>query len=91
MKLGLACRWISVFTSERRRSGVAPEKLAVLRRMIVSEEIRTEHNGLQNISRRLILKYGDECGLFLDSEEEILYGDGKASVWGRKRCIGWCW
>ncbi len=63
--------------------GVAPEKLAVLRRMIVSEEIRTEHNGLQNISRRLILKYGDECGLFLDSEE------GKSfTVTAKLRCGG---
>lgn len=49
--------------------GVSAERLATLRRMIVSEEIKTEHNGLQNISRRLILKYGNECGLFIDSEE----------------------
>ena len=49
--------------------GVSPETLAALRRMIVSEEIKTAHNGLQNLCRRIILKYGNGCGLFIDSEE----------------------
>lgn len=49
--------------------GVSPETLAGLRSMIVSEEIKTEHNGLQNLCRRIILKYGNGCGLFIDSEE----------------------
>lgn len=49
--------------------GVSPEGLATLQRMIASEEIKTEHNGLQNLSRRIILKYGNGCGLFIDSEE----------------------
>lgn len=49
--------------------GVSPETLATLRSMIVSEEIKTAHNGLQNLCRRIILKYGNGCGLFIDSEE----------------------
>ena len=49
--------------------GVSPERLETLQRMIVCEEIKTEHNGLQNLSRRIILKYGNGCGLFIDSEE----------------------
>ena len=49
--------------------GVSLETLAALRSMIVSEEIKTEHNGLQNLCRRIILKYGNGCGLFIDSEE----------------------
>lgn len=49
--------------------GVSKEKLDKLQKMIVSEEIRTEHNGLQNLSRRIILEYGENCGLFIDSIE----------------------
>ena len=29
----------------------------------------TEHNGLQNLCRRIILEYGEDCGLFIDSVE----------------------
>ena len=49
--------------------GVPPDTLEVLRKMIVSEGIRTEHNGLQNLSRRIILEYGEGCGLSIDSAE----------------------
>lgn len=49
--------------------GVSGEELEQLRKTIVSEEIMTEHNGLQNLCRRIILKYGEGCGLFIDSVE----------------------
>ncbi|MDF1493854.1 sensor histidine kinase [Caproiciproducens sp. CPB-2] len=49
--------------------GVPVEMLERLQSMIVSEGIKTEHNGLQNLSRRIILEYGEECGLFINSEE----------------------
>lgn len=49
--------------------GVSQEELEQLRMMIVSEEIMTEHNGLQNLCRRIMLEYGEGCGLFIDSVE----------------------
>lgn len=49
--------------------GVSKEELEQLRKMIVSEEIMTEHNGLQNLCRRIMLEYGEGCGLFIDSVE----------------------
>ncbi|HOE56444.1 MAG TPA: histidine kinase [Bacillota bacterium] len=49
--------------------GVSGEELDQLRDTMVSEEIMTEHNGLQNLCRRIILEYGEDCGLFIDSVE----------------------
>lgn len=43
--------------------------LESLRTLLCSEEINTVHNGLQNINRRIILEYGHESGLSLESEE----------------------
>ena len=34
-----------------------------------SEEINIEHNGLQNINRRIRLGYGGDSGLTIDSTE----------------------
>ena len=34
-----------------------------------SGEINTVHNGLQNINRRVILEYGNDSGLSLESQE----------------------
>lgn len=49
--------------------GVSQTELQQLQSMIVSEGVKTEHNGLQNLCRRIILEYGSECGLFIDSIE----------------------
>ncbi|NLO40019.1 MAG: histidine kinase [Ruminiclostridium sp.] len=49
--------------------GVSEEELEQLRKMMVSEKIMTEHNGLQNLCRRIMLEYGEGCGLFIDSVE----------------------
>lgn len=43
--------------------------LESLRSLLRSEAINTAHNGLQNINRRIILEYGHESGLSLESEE----------------------
>lgn len=43
--------------------------LETLRGMLGREEIDTAHNGLQNISRRIMLEYGHESGMSVDSDE----------------------
>jgi sensor histidine kinase YesM len=43
--------------------------LASLRCSLETEEILTEHIGLRNINRRIILEYGRESGMQLDSME----------------------
>ena len=37
--------------------------------MLASEEIKTEHNGLQNLARRIVLEYGEGSGMSIDSME----------------------
>lgn len=49
--------------------GVSKVELEQLREMMVSKEIMTEHNGLQNLCRRIMLEYGEGCGLSIDSVE----------------------
>ena len=44
--------------------------LETLRGILGREEIDTTHNGLQNINRRIILEYGQESGISLDSRED---------------------
>ena len=46
--------------------------LETLRGILRQEEIDTTHNGLQNINRRIVLEYGQESGIRVDSQE----GDG---------------
>lgn len=43
--------------------------LETLRGILSREEIDTSHNGLQNISRRIMLEYGHESGMHVDSQE----------------------
>ena len=43
--------------------------LESIRNLLRSNEINTVHNGLQNINRRVILEYGQESGLSIESEE----------------------
>jgi len=49
--------------------GLPAKQLHELRQAMVSEGVRTEHNGLQNLCRRILLEYGKGCGLFIESEE----------------------
>ena len=43
--------------------------LETLRSLLKSEEAATAHNGLLNIHRRIVLEYGENSGLWVDSEE----------------------
>ncbi|MDD3252824.1 MAG: histidine kinase [Lachnospiraceae bacterium] len=49
--------------------GVPRAMLETLRAMVNSAERHTEHNGLQNVARRLTLEYGEESCIFIDSAE----------------------
>lgn len=49
--------------------GVPRATLETLRTIICSEQLYTEHNGLQNLARRLMLEYGANSGLFVDSAD----------------------
>lgn len=49
-------------------TGVSPEELKVLQQRIAAETIETAQCGLQNIARRIVLKYGSDCGLFIKSK-----------------------
>lgn len=43
--------------------------LEQLRDILRSDEVNIEHNGLQNINRRIWLGYGGDSGLTIDSTE----------------------
>lgn len=57
------------FLVEDNGGGVDGPTLDGLREMLRSEEINIEHNGLQNINRRIRLGYGGDSGLRIDSTE----------------------
>lgn len=57
------------FSVKDNGGGVKEETLAQLRELLQSEEINIEHNGLQNINRRIRLGYGGDSGLTVDSTE----------------------
>lgn len=50
--------------------GQPKSTLETLRGLLSRKEIHTVHNGLQNIHRQILLEYGHESGIFLESEEE---------------------
>lgn len=58
-----------VLAVEDNGPGVPRTTLETLRTMLASEEIKTEHNGLQNLARRIVLEYGDGSGMNIDSME----------------------
>ena len=58
-----------VLTVEDNGPGVPRTTLETLRTMLASEEIKTEHNGLQNLARRIVLEYGEGSGMSIDSME----------------------
>lgn len=47
--------------------------LETLRGMLGQEKIMTKHNGLQSINRRIMLEYGKDSGLSLESEENEMF------------------
>lgn len=49
--------------------GVPRATLETLRAILRSEELKTEHNGLQNLARRIVLEYGDNSEMTIDSRE----------------------
>ena len=49
--------------------GVDETMLEQLRDILRSDEVNIEHNGLQNINRRIWLGYGGDSGLTIDSTE----------------------
>ena len=57
------------FSVKDNGGGVEEETLVQLRELLQSEEINIEHNGLQNINRRIRLGYGGDSGLTIDSTE----------------------
>lgn len=64
------CEWEYLFLSVTDDGpGVSKQELEQLREMMASKEIMTEHNGLQNLYRRIVLEYGEDCGLFISSVE----------------------
>ena len=60
------CLYLSV---EDNGPGVPRATLETLRAMLRSEELKTEHNGLQNLARRIVLEYGDNSEMTIDSRE----------------------
>ena len=57
------------FTVEDNGGGVDETMLEHLRDILRSDEVNIEHNGLQNINRRIWLGYGGDSGLTIDSTE----------------------
>lgn len=56
-------------TVEDNGGGVDETMLEQLRDILRSDEVNIEHNGLQNINRRIWLGYGGDSGLTIDSTE----------------------
>ena len=57
------------FALEENGRGVDETMLEQLRDILRSDEVNIEHNGLQNINRRIWLGYGGDSGLTIDSTE----------------------
>lgn len=57
------------FTVEDNGGGVDETMLEQLRDILRSDEVNIEHNGLQNINRRIWLGYGGDSRLTIDSTE----------------------
>ena len=59
----------AIITVEDNGGGVDETMLEQLRDILRSDEVNIEHNGLQNINRRIWLGYGGDSGLTIDSTE----------------------
>ncbi|MFC4600891.1 sensor histidine kinase [Cohnella hongkongensis] len=70
---------ISVFTDDGRLvlevaddgQGMTEERLEQVNRILASRENTTEHIGLYNVHRRLVLLYGEEYGIRIESEPGV--------------------
>ena len=62
-------QYLRNFTVEDNGGGVDETMLEQLRDILRSDEVNIEHNGLQNINRRIWLGYGGDSGLTIDSTE----------------------
>lgn len=61
-----------IFQVKDDGSGMTEEELAAIKNILEKPENLTKHIGLYNIHRRLVLLYGDDYGLNIDST----YGEG---------------
>lgn len=58
-----------MLTVEDNGPGVPQTTLETSRTMLTPEEIKTEHDGLQNLARKIVLEYGEGSGMSIDSME----------------------
>ena len=57
-----------IFSCEDDGAGMTPQQLNDIRRRLQQKENKEGHLGLYNIHRRIQLMYGEEYGIFLESE-----------------------
>ena len=57
-----------IFSCEDDGAGITPQQLKDIRRRLQQKENKEGHLGLYNIHRRIQLMYGEEYGIFLESE-----------------------
>lgn len=57
-----------IFNCEDDGAGMTPQQLKDIRRRLQQKENKEGHLGLYNIHRRIQLMYGEEYGIFLESE-----------------------
>ena len=57
-----------IFSCEDDGAGMTPQQLKDIRRRLQQKENKEGHLGLYNIHRRIQLMYGEEYGIFLESE-----------------------
>ena len=66
---GVVWDFVSHLTPAQLLAAMDSAALETLRAMLKSEELKTEHNGLQNLARRIVLEYGDNSEMTIDSRE----------------------
>ena len=57
-----------IFSCEDDGAGMTPQQLKDIRCRLQQKENKEGHLGLYNIHRRIQLMYGEEYGIFLESE-----------------------
>ena len=63
---GVVWDFMSHLTPAQLLAAMDSAALETLRAMLKSEELKTEHNGLQNLARRIVLEYGDNSEMTID-------------------------
>ena len=66
---GVVWDFMSHLTPAQLLAAMDSAALETLRAMLKSEELKTEHNGLQNLARLIVLEYGDNSEMTIDSRE----------------------